>query len=342
MVQNGGQEGIFQDVPPARQFDFWLGQWAVNNRFIQEDGSWQDVGTGVANIYSILGGKAILELWDGTFRSGFQLLGFSLRYYDTAEEVWKLALNWPMPEQPSFSHLEGIFRHGRGEFFRTTIDEEGVETIARYTFSDITPSTLRWDDAFSTDGGLTWKVHWIMEFTRTADVARWPEPGESFPTYHQGTRCSADEARQFDALEGVWGGTCSRKENGTWVASPARLRGARVLDGCAVMDLVEYERDGMPYGLFRLRSYLPQSEQWMVLHLDNQPDTGFEYQAGRFQGEQITTTEYVADKTSKKNELKETTWTRLSRDVIQYESAVTTDGGANWTVTEKVELEREA
>jgi hypothetical protein len=32
---------------------------------------------------------------------------------------------------------------------------------------DITPTTCRWEQAFSTDGGATWETNWIAEFTRT-------------------------------------------------------------------------------------------------------------------------------------------------------------------------------
>jgi hypothetical protein len=32
----------------------------------------------------------------------------------------------------------------------------------------MTPTTCRWEQAFSDDGGKTWEVNWIMEFRRTA------------------------------------------------------------------------------------------------------------------------------------------------------------------------------
>jgi hypothetical protein len=53
------------ELPPeARQFDFWRGQWDVNLRIRQEDGSWPDKVAARARIYSVLAGKAVLELWD--------------------------------------------------------------------------------------------------------------------------------------------------------------------------------------------------------------------------------------------------------------------------------------
>ena len=37
-----------------------------------------------------------------------------------------------------------------------------------YVWSEITPSSARWEQAFSIDGGETWETNWIMEFKRTS------------------------------------------------------------------------------------------------------------------------------------------------------------------------------
>jgi hypothetical protein len=39
----------------------------------------------------------------------------------------------------------------------------------RFTWSGITTPTLRWEQAFSDDGGETWETNWIMEITRAKD-----------------------------------------------------------------------------------------------------------------------------------------------------------------------------
>ncbi len=130
----------------ARQFDFWMGEWRVNNRFIQEDKSWKDDGAAHVKIYRVLGGKAILEFWDGDIRGGTPLKGFSLRFYDRKIKQWRLALNWPGPNRPGFGFLDGQFRHGRGEFFSTSHDTAGKEIISRYSFADVSPTSFRWDD----------------------------------------------------------------------------------------------------------------------------------------------------------------------------------------------------
>ena len=164
------------DFEEARQFDFWIGQWDVNLRMIQPDATWKDSVKARVQIYRILGGKAILELWDSK-----TIKGFSLRYYDPAKKKWVLHLNWPGKNQANLSSLEGAFRHGRGEFF----SGRGKQ-VNRYTFCDITENSLRWDDAYSRDGGKTWNNNWIMEFSRTGPKGEWPESSFAAHTYVDG------------------------------------------------------------------------------------------------------------------------------------------------------------
>ena len=77
----------------ARQFDFWVGSWDVNLRVRQPDGSWSDQHRSTAEIYPILGGKAVLELWSENTVQGIK--GYSVRYFDVGRNEWVLWLNWP-------------------------------------------------------------------------------------------------------------------------------------------------------------------------------------------------------------------------------------------------------
>jgi len=256
-----------------RQFDFWVGEWDVNLRTLQDDNSWKESRSGRAKIYRILDGRAILELWDEN-TPGDGIRGYSLRFFDPGREKWKLFLNWPGDNTSGTSTLSGSFRHGRGEFFAPLAAADGAQTISRYTFSDIAPDRLRWDDAFSNDGGRTWRGNWIMEFSRTGDRPVWPGQGEAAHTFYTGERCDLAEFREFERLEGMLHGEVRLvADSGTERTSVARLVGYRVLDGCAVMTFLEYVSGGRVRKTFSLKTFNTYVDLFEEISLDNQPGT---------------------------------------------------------------------
>ena len=58
------------------------------------------------------------------------------------------------------------FDNGVGTFFADD-NLEGRPIRVRFLWSDITPSSARWQQAFSEDGGATWETNWVMDFERT-------------------------------------------------------------------------------------------------------------------------------------------------------------------------------
>ena len=62
----------------------------------------------------------------------------------------------------------GEFQDGRGEF----IDQEifkGKAILVRHVFSDITPDSHHFEQAFSDDGGKTWEPNFVATLTREKD-----------------------------------------------------------------------------------------------------------------------------------------------------------------------------
>jgi hypothetical protein len=61
--------------------------------------------------------------------------------------------------------VHGQFKDGIGTF-------QGEDTFAgkpilvRFLWSDITPQSARWEQAFSDDGGASWEPNWVMIFER--------------------------------------------------------------------------------------------------------------------------------------------------------------------------------
>ncbi|MFI7576927.1 hypothetical protein [Micromonospora sp. NPDC049497] len=60
----------------------------------------------------------------------------------------------------------GRFVDGVGTFLADDVDE-GRPIRCRFLWSAITPTSCRWEQAFSTYGGRGWETNWVMEFTRT-------------------------------------------------------------------------------------------------------------------------------------------------------------------------------
>lgn len=205
------------------QFDFWIGEWDVDVRAQQDDNSWKDKHTAVARIYPLLGGKAILELWSEKEGS---VNGYSLRYYNPTSKKWDLWMNWPGKNRSGTSVLSGNFRHGRGEFFANQKIDARSNQITRFTFSDISRDSLRWDDAFSRDGGKTWLSHWIMEFSRRAASAPAIDEDKNLHTYNNGSTCDQTE---FAILKEISAGQSNNE----------RLRLYNVLDGCMLLGLLK-------------------------------------------------------------------------------------------------------
>ena len=90
--------------------------------------------------------------------------GLTLHLYDPAAQRWSLygADSLRGILQPA---LTGTFEGRRGAFFAREIFEDR-EILSRFTWSDLTATSCRWQQAFSIDAGAGWETNWLMEFTR--------------------------------------------------------------------------------------------------------------------------------------------------------------------------------
>ena len=246
------------DEPAARAFDFWVGEWDVLNRWRAESGEWIEAGRATNQVFHVLDGCAVVELWDGHLGDS-HIRGFSVRAWDPATAEWVLVLNWPRPGRPTFDTLRGGFRHGRGDFHRQSVNAEGDMVLTRYTFSDITPAALRWNDGTSLDGGRTWATQWIMEFTRRDPVT--DPPLRNVPLADPGrTRlCPGDTARAFDPYLGEW----------TSAEPVARLESMAIVGECAILDQLAWQdSDGLRHEALFVRALAPDGGEWVQYALD--------------------------------------------------------------------------
>lgn len=86
------------------------------------------------------------------------------RLFDVERREW--SLYWANSRTGRlFPPVVGTFAGGRGDFYGDDT-HDGTPIKAHYIWSDITPTSARWEQEFSVDGGLTWESNWTMDFTR--------------------------------------------------------------------------------------------------------------------------------------------------------------------------------
>jgi hypothetical protein len=144
-------------------FDFLIGAWKYHlsrlDHPLTGSTTWIEYeGTGVCR--PILNGAAQIDEFDATGPTG-RIQGLTLRLYNPEAHQWNL--NWAnlktgtlaVPTVGSFNA-----RNGRGEFFDQEVFN-GRSILVRYVWSDITPTSARFEQSFSDDGGKTWEPNWI-------------------------------------------------------------------------------------------------------------------------------------------------------------------------------------
>jgi len=89
-----------------------------------------------------------------------------LRLYNPQSHQWNL--NWVNSKVGTIgTPTIGSFnaKNGRGEFYDQEIIN-GRSILVRYIWSDITPTSARFEQSFSDDGGKTWEPNWITTQVR--------------------------------------------------------------------------------------------------------------------------------------------------------------------------------
>jgi hypothetical protein len=149
-------------------FDFEIGTWKTHLRRLQHP------LTGSTTWLEYEGTSVVRKVWDG--RANLVELevdgptghieGLSLRLYNPESHQW--SINFANSAGGTLSTPTiGEFKNGRGEFY----DQEpfkGRAILVRNVWSDITPNSCHFEQAFSDDGGKTWEVNWIATDTRSS------------------------------------------------------------------------------------------------------------------------------------------------------------------------------
>jgi hypothetical protein len=191
----------------------------------------------------------------------------SLRLYNPQSHQWALYYASSKGGSLSLPATIGEFKNGRGEFYDMELIN-GRNTLVRNVWSDITPTSCHFEQAFSDDEGKTWEVNWITTDTRVSDDSV-QQRSDAPPTSLEQSSTPPDGQHDFDFEIGSWNIHLSRLKDRlagstTWVEFDGTSVTRKVWNGRA--NLNEFEADssqGHIEGL-TLRLYNPQSHQWSI------------------------------------------------------------------------------
>ena len=151
-------------------FDFDLGNWKTHSRRLLHPltGSqdWVEMN-GVTVVKSIWGGRANLAEFKSDGPAGHLEL-LSLRWYNPVAHQWYLDFATPNVGTLGIPGI-GEFKNGRGDFYdQETIN--GKSILVRFSIWPIGADTAQSEQAFSDDGGTTWEVNWVNQYSRDPGV----------------------------------------------------------------------------------------------------------------------------------------------------------------------------
>jgi hypothetical protein len=150
------------ELTGVHDFDFLAGEWTISNRRLKQPGSddWETFA-GEATVYSVLGGMASIE---ELRLAPDRYIGMGVRVFDLAKGVW--ADHWVAGSVGVVNTpMTGTFENGVGTFLAEDTDDDG-SYIARGVWDRMTPTSCRWYQSSSRDGGATWDDNWFMDWAR--------------------------------------------------------------------------------------------------------------------------------------------------------------------------------
>lgn len=159
--------------------------------------------------------------------------------------------------------------------------------------------------------------------------------------------CEEEQGRAFDFWVGDWDiRQRIRREDGTYLALPARTSVSRALDGCALVEHwqgeVQFFWEGMqepePMKAISVRAYDPRTREWNIYWMDTRSrrfDTPY---VGNFAGDRGDF--YREWETPEGRRIGRIRFSVVSRDSVSWSLAVSTDERQNWTTMWSMEMRR--
>lgn len=186
----------------AHDFDFLIGTWASQQRRLktrlQGKDEWETFEAS-STVQRLPGGVAVFDtLVAEAWRPGW--VGMSFRVFNAASNLW--SIYWVTNEGGGIDAASGRLEppvvgrfDGDEGLFEGDDHFEGRSIRVRFRWTRSGADAARWEQAFSTDAGLTWEVNWVMDFQRVKAVAPAPVPRDVTPAID--VDCKVVELRQY-------------------------------------------------------------------------------------------------------------------------------------------------
>jgi len=255
-VPNEFWDAAAQARSGERDFDFLAGYWRVRHRRLSRTtGDWENF-EGTASHRGLMGNAAnieehVLHAPAGTYHA------VALRSHEAATGRWAIWwLDGRYPAGPLGPPVVGRFANGVGQFYADDV-YDGTPIRVRFRWSDITDTSARWEQSFSSDEGVTWDPNWVMNFERVGfePASVEPDPATS----------------DFDFLRGEWHVRhrfLRKQGSGEWLVADGTASHTVLMGGAANMEEYTINAPSGRYHAMALRSYAPDVANWSIWWLD--------------------------------------------------------------------------
>jgi hypothetical protein len=255
----------------------------------------------------------------------------ALRAYDPKTDQWAIWwLDGRYPSGPLDPPVKGRFDNGVGTFYSDGM-LDGKPTRTRFIWSQITPTSARWEQSLSSDGGKTWATNWIMNFNRDT----------TGPVRSVSAR---SDTHDFDFLNGDWRVHHRylrvKEDAREWLNADGTASHRDLMDGRANMEEYTINAPSGSYRAVALRSYDPKASQWSIWWLDGRTphgeldppvQGGFEKGVGTFYGDTA-----IDGKPMRVRFV----WSQITGTSARWEQAYSPDAGKTWETNWTVEFRR--
>ena len=148
------------------EFDFWLGEWNIEQEILDKDGNYLKLPAR-NTVEKIVDDCVIIEKWSGDvqfFWEGMskpeKLSALSIRTFNETDSTWSIYWIDSRIKKLSNPYI-GKFNNHRGEFIR-----EDEARLSKIVFYAITPDLVKWELQVYNKMNNDWTAVWKMKFIR--------------------------------------------------------------------------------------------------------------------------------------------------------------------------------